>query len=376
MNWHTRLLSLILLILIAKVQAQISPDLTRTCAPVAGDSLRYYLAPNPLSFAPLLTQSGPARTWNPGSALLSEQSKVDLYQNATQTPYFLLFGNYGRKIADSSSLFEFLGLPAQLPIPGLDTLNLPLTNLYEFYNLNNNRWAKTAQGIGLFGLPLPIFYSDADEILNFPLRYNERDTSTFAFEINVPTLAQISRSGQRISHADAWGTLTTPYGTFNCLRVRSRTSIQDSIAISGSAPIGLPARNEIETSWYTNEGGNRGPVLQIIERGVLFFPPTVQEVRYRDRYRAPKPPPPPPLTDPGDVVLYPNPCQNTLYLGLHPLDPCSRISFTDVHGKIALDLTSPGSQIENLPLLLAPGCYQVQLEAQYGNYSKRLLVIP
>lgn len=364
------------LVLICGANAQTAPELNRTCAPVAGDSLRYYLAPNPLSFASLLTQSGPARTWNPGNALLSDQSKVELYLNATQTPYFLLFGNYGRKIADSSSLFEFLGLPAQLPIPGLDTLNLPLTNLYDFYNLNNNRWAKTAQGIGLLGLPIPIFYSDADEVLNFPLRYNDRDTSTFAFDINVPTLAQISRSGRRISHADAWGSLTTPYGTFNCLRVRSRTSIQDSIAISGSAPIGLPARTEIETSWYTNEGGNHGPILQIIERGVLFFPPSVQEVRYRDRYRAPKPPPPPPLTDPGDVILFPNPCQTTLYLGLHPLDPCTRITLTDMQGKIALDIPNPGDRVEGINLLVAPGCYQVLVEAQYGTYSKRLLVIP
>ncbi len=376
MKWYFVLPNIVLLLIVSTAKSQTAPELNRICAPVAGDSLRYYLAPNPLSFAPLLTQSGPSRSWNPGSALLSEQSKVEQYQNATQTPYFLLFGNYGRKIADSSSLFEFLGLPAQLPIPGFDTLNLPLTNLYDFYNLNNNRWAKTAQGIGLFGLPLPIFYNDADEILNFPLRYNDRDTSTFAFEINIPTLAQISRSGRRISHADAWGTLSTPYGTFNCLRMRSRTSIQDSISISGSAAIGLPARTEIETSWYTNEGGNRGPILQIIERGILFFPPTVQEVRYRDRYRAPKPPPPPPLTDPGDVVLYPNPCQSTLFLGLHPLDPCSRISFTDMRGKIALDLSNPGLQIENIPLLLAPGCYQVNLEAQYGIYSKRFIVIP
>jgi hypothetical protein len=368
--------ALYLLGLFTQSLAQNAPELSRTCAPVTGDSLRYYIAPNPLSFASLLTQSGPARIWNPGNTLLSEQGKVDLYQNATQTPYFLLFGNYGRKIADSSSLFEFLGLPSQLPIPGLDTLNLPLTNLYDFYNLNNNRWAKTAQGIGLFGLPLPIFYSDADEILNFPLRYNERDTSTFAFEINVPTLAQISRSGRRITHADAWGTLTTPYGTFNCLRVRSRTSIQDSIAISGSPPIGLPSRTEIETSWYTNEGGNRGPILQIIERGVLFFPPTVQEVRYRDRYRAPKPPPPPPLTDPGNVILYPNPCQSTLNLGLHPLDPCMRISFIDMQGQNVLDILNPGTKVEHLNLLLAPGCYQVLVEAQYGNYSKRLLIIP
>jgi len=157
MKLRSILLSLCFLALFSYGQAQTAPELSRTCAPIAGDSLRYYLVPNPLSFASLLTQSGPSKIWNPGSALLSEQSKVDLYQNATQTPYFLLFGNYGRKIADSSSLFEFLGLPAQLPIPGFDTFNLPLTNLYDFYNLNNNRWAKTAQGIGLFGLPLPIF---------------------------------------------------------------------------------------------------------------------------------------------------------------------------------------------------------------------------
>ena len=101
---------------------------------------------NPSALTPVLSQNGASRIWDLATLLTSTQSRVEPYLNATQTPYFLLFGNYGKKTADSSSLFEFLGLPPQLPLPGLDSLNLPLTNLYDFYNLNNNRWAKTAQG--------------------------------------------------------------------------------------------------------------------------------------------------------------------------------------------------------------------------------------
>lgn len=358
------------------LQAQTPPVLSRASVPVAGDSLRFYRAPNALDFVALLNQSGPAQNWNPGPALISEQSRLDLYLNATQTPYFLLFGNYGRKTADSSTLFEFLGLPPQLPVPGLDTLNFPLTNLYDFYNLNNNRWAKTSQGIGLFGLPFPLLYSDADEVLTFPLRYGDRDTATFAFSINLPTLAEIQRNGKRYSLVDGWGTLQTPFGTFNCLRIRSRVSLQDSIALNGSPPIALPARTETETSWYTDNPAVRGPLLTLIERSILVFPPTLQEVWYRDRYRAPRPPDPPPLTDPGDIVLYPNPCQNTLFLGLHPLDPCDKIRFTDLQGRLVLEILQPGTRIEPIGAYLAPGAYRVEVTAQYGTYTKRLVVSP
>jgi hypothetical protein len=331
---------------------------------------------NPNALAFVLNQNGASRTWDLANNLVSNESEVVRYVNATQSPYFLLFGNYGRKTADSSSLFEFLGLPPQLPIPGLDSLNLPLTNLYDFYNLNNNRWAKTAQGIGLLGLPLPVFYSDPDELLSFPLQYGDRDTSTFAFSINIPTIAEIRRQGQRFTVVDAWGTLRTPYGQFPCLRVRSRLTITDSIILAGSAPVGLPTRTEIETSWYTNETNQRGPLLRILERSILFFPPTIQEVWYRDRYRAPLPPPPPPLTDPGNVVLYPNPCSGILNLGLHPLDACDRVRFWNASGQEVLVLEQPGTRIEGLEYQLAAGFYRVEVTAAYGVYSKKILLIP
>ena len=355
---------------------QTAPVLGRSCAPLAGDTPRYNRVINPGNLSFVLNQTGASRTWDLTNNLVSNESKIERFVNATQTPYFLLFGNYGKKTADSSSLFEFLGLPPQLPIPGLDTLNLPLTNLYDFYNLNNNRWAKTAQGVGLLGLPLPVFYSDPDEILAFPLRYGDRDTSTFAFSINVPTIAEIRREGQRFSTVDAWGTLRTPYGQFPCLRVRSRVTITDSILLAGSAPVGLPTRTEIETSWYTNENNERGPLLRIVERSLLFFPPTIQEAWYRDRYRAPLPPPPPPLTDPGDVVLYPNPCRGTLNLGLHPLDACERVRFWNAEGQEVLVVEQPGSSIDGLEFQLAAGFYRVEVTAAYGVYSKKILLIP
>jgi hypothetical protein len=47
-----------------------------------------------------------------------------------------------------------------------------------------------------------------------------------------------------------------------------------------------------------------------------------------------------------------------------------------MQGKIALDIPNPGSKINHINLLVAPGSYQVHVEAQYGTYSKRLLVIP
>lgn len=358
------------------ILGQTAPILGRSCAPLAGDTPRYARMTNPGALAFVLSQNGASRTWDLANNLVSNESEVVRYVNATQSPYFLLFGNYGRKTADSSSLFEFLGLPPQLPIPGLDSLNLPLTNLYDFYNLNNNRWAKTAQGIGLLGLPLPVFYSDPDEMLSFPLQFGDRDTSTFAFSINIPTIAEIRRQGQRFSVVDAWGTLRTPYGQFPCLRVRSRLTITDSIILAGSAPVGLPTRTEIETSWYTNETNQRGPLLRILERSILFFPPTIQEVWYRDRYRAPLPPPPPPLTDPGNVVLYPNPCRGVLNLGLHPLDACDRVRFWNASGQEVLVLEQPGTRIEGLEYQLAAGFYRVEVTAAYGVYSKKILLLP
>jgi hypothetical protein len=102
-------------------------------------------------------------------------------------------------------------------------------------------------------------------------------SSDASFSITIPGIATYSTQRIRSNVADGWGTLTTPYGTFPTLRVKSNLAIHDSVYID-TLGIGFPLnRNITEYKWLAN--GKGIPVLQIDEEGPLVT------ATYRDIYR-------------------------------------------------------------------------------------------
>lgn len=182
------------------------------------------------------------------SELISITQTVDTFVRVTETPlfywpFFLLSANLASPVLTDS------------PIP-----ELPLSNVYTFYNNNASNYKDVGFAATLFQIPLPFNYDDPDVLYEFPMDYGNVDSSESGFEFALEGLGYIAVNKKRINTVDGWGTLITPYGSFDVLRLKSEVTEYDSIYID-SISVGLPIELEyVEYKWM---GKNQKlPLLQ------------------------------------------------------------------------------------------------------------------
>jgi len=229
--------------------------------PSANDTIRFSNATASANLPYL--QSGANQTWD-FAGLVATNQDVEPYKSSLQTPYaffFLGLNKYGRKIADSLGVGAF-----------------QFKDIYNFYKKSSTAYEVEGIGLKYTGIPLPAYYSEKDKLYQFPLQYNDKDSSIFKFTISLPTLGSYSQVGYRINTVEGWGAVTTPFGTFNCLKVKSFIFSSDSLNLGGF-PLKFNRRT-IEYKWLAN--GQKIPILEIsgnVTAGGAF---TATTVKYRD----------------------------------------------------------------------------------------------
>jgi len=143
-----------------------------------------------------------------------------------------------------------------IPIP-----EFPITDSYTFYNNTNNYFGIAGEGFTLSGIPIPLKFGSPDKLYEFPLNYGNTSNSYAQYSMGMQGLGHIEREISRANIVDGWGILTTPYGTFEVLRLKSEVVEFDSIYID-SLGIGLPINREYtEYSWLGK--GYKIPLLKI-----------------------------------------------------------------------------------------------------------------
>ncbi len=139
---------------------------------------------------------------------------------------------------------------------------LPLDDPYTFLFRSNSVYRKVGFGVEIGGLPIPIIFDEHDVIYELPLNFGNTSTSESAWNINLPTLAYYGYEQERNNVVDGWGTITTPSGSFNALRVKTTLDGRDSIQTDlVSLGFSIDRPRVTEYKWLAN--GIRVPVLQI-----------------------------------------------------------------------------------------------------------------
>ena len=206
--------------------------ITTADMPSADDTIRY-TSVNPMAVD--VTITGANYNWVFDTVATISQGVYN-YKNALQTPYafyFLGLNKYGLKTADTIGVGAF-----------------SFTDVYSFYKKSNGKFEAEGTGMTYTGIPLAAYYGDNDEIYTFPLNYSDRDSTTFDYTIQVPGVLDYIQKGYRINTVDGWGTIKTPFGTANCLRLVSDIISKDSIALNG---FGFAFPNNTRTiKWLTN----------------------------------------------------------------------------------------------------------------------------
>jgi hypothetical protein len=233
--------------------------------PKANDTLRFSLAPaGNFNFA----TTGLNTTWD-FSRLVPASQDVEKYASPLSSSYVIYFATatYGVK-ENNLSLGAFTG-------------GAGLSNVMGFYKNTATASVLLGRGVSFNSLPLGLTLAPKDTIYKFPLTVGRRDSCSFAGSLSLATLGGFTQSGYRITTVDGWGKITTPYGLFDCIRVKSVIKEVDSISISGfSIPI---PNNRTEYKWLAK--GEKFPILEVVvTTGGLGVGGTTT-VRFKDRYR-------------------------------------------------------------------------------------------
>jgi len=311
--------------------AQTAPTITSADMPLVGDTLRSSQTVALPTGAPSFTVSGANQTWN-YAGLVPASQRVDRFLSVSDAAVGLqaiTFGALGG--VNQATLAQPRSLPA-----GAGAV-LPITDPKEFFKVSSSDFRSVGFGATYTGIGLPVTYRDQahqDVIYRFPLAYgNTSDISYSDFEVSAPGTATLRQRRQRTNEVDGWGTVTTPFGTFQALRVVTTLTDRDSLVV-GTTPGGpatlLPTQRQYK--WLAN--GVHVPVLTITTTEVGGTQ-QVTAVEYRDSYRRIASSLATRSTLGTEASAYPNPLgpEAALRLRLPAGSGPGRVTATDVVGR-------------------------------------------
>ncbi len=359
--------ALIFLASIPAGHAQIT--LTDADLPHANDTFRLSIAQPATGID--LSLTGPNHVWD-FSMLLPQSQRVDSFvDEASTNPVFSVVFidfplNSNRSNQATPSADFNLGA------------TISLSDVYNFYYNSSSMYKQVGLGAAVNGIPVPITFSPHDIEYRFPLQYGNADSSASGYTVDLTSTLGIFYKVNmfRLNNVDGWGSLISPLGTFDVLRVHSVVTQEDSIYLDTlGTGIGFPAITRHEYKWLC--AGQGVPLLQINTTATGI----ITQILYRDIRRS--------LVgiesnEPGreGVSIYPNPSDGEIRLDLK-LDQNSSLSADLFSFDGRLVYSVPVRQLtsgeHSLKLdfrsdALAGGKYLLKVNLN-GNLSYRILMV-
>lgn len=281
------LLLFALLISMHQLTSQIS--IGKTDMPSPDDTVRISTGLNPdfINYQ----ETGEDYVWD-FSQLVPISQSVDTFVSMTDVHVFYQISFFG-----SSNL---VGKENNyIPIP-----NFPITEPLSFYNNTNSYFGVAGEGYLLYGIPIPLKFDSPDILYQFPMEFGNTGSSFAEYAFGLDNFGYTRKEISRSNTVDGWGTLITPYGTFDVLRLKSEVVEFDSLYID-SLGIGLPlSREYTEYSWLGK--GQKIPLLQITSSLIGAVATYIDSLRF-----------PSAINDhinfkSGDVEIFPNPATDLI----------------------------------------------------------------
>ena len=185
----------------------------------------------------------------------------------------------------------------------------------------------------------------------------------------------------RTDTVDGWGTLITPYGTFNSIRVKSVINEKDSMHIDMPFPFGFSIQRAVVTEYKWLATGQGIPLLQINTSGN-----TVTQIIYRDSLRVT------PLSvnndsrnilDGNDLTIFPNPSSGKMLVYFnHSKAENIFVDITDLKGEKIFSQDCgkrfPGDNMIAIDLAdynFSSGMYFLNLNIGNRNVVKKITLV-
>ena len=347
----------ILAALFLSLQSFAQITLVETDFPTDGDSRVVSILNDLGSFD--FVSTGANYTWDFSQMLPESQDTVD-YISASNTSlpvtYIAAFNNFVTDPEHDADVANYQDYGNPMP-------TVTIEDFYAFYKIQSDAYIQVGAGLTINSIPIPVLYNPMDTIILLPAAFGNQDTCFSSFSADVPSLGYYSEQRMRYNSIDGWGTLTTPYGTFDALRISSYSEIHDSLYYEAYG-MGFPMdRTETEYKWYAKN--HPIPVLQVVVRDGMSASSTVT---YIDSLRNLS------LSEQQNVnfSIHPNPSSDAVYIDINencfPLD----MMIFDMAGRevLAREIRDNRIDVSGLP----KGMYCISLTGSGIRAVSRLLV--
>lgn len=233
-------------------------------------------------------------------------------------------------------------------------LPISITDLHQYTRKASNGITSVGYSVNIEGTSLPVKSDTIETRYKLPMNFGDTYSSRgyTNFDMNPFFDAIFRQYRQRESQVDGWGTVTTPYGTFDVLRVKHTISEVDSIRIDifgNQTWIPIPVPDTYIYEWITN--GEKDAVMRITTNDILGNE-VVTGIEYKDY-------------DYGlglnelsaEIEIYPNPATDVL--SVKNVAPNSTYKIVDMKGTEVMNgtLSTPITSID--VATLQNGMYQL-----------------
>lgn len=324
----------------------------------AGDTVRMSKATD--NSIDIIT-TGANQTWDYSYLTFDSQLRRD-FEETSNLP-FLINAVFGQLAQNQYRATYYL--PAtDLPINQVGSF-LPITiaDLVQYSRKTADSITSIGLSLSINGTALPVRSDTIETRYAFPLNYGDVHYSRGYSKIDMNPIydAIWIQYRQRLSEVDGWGSITTPFGTYDALRIKHTITETDSLRIDllgNQTWIPIPVPKSYIYEWFTN--GEKDALLRI-STSETGGNETVTSIEYRDFN----------LTNSIDELaidfeIYPNPANQVISVNNFPFN--SQYYVVDNNGSIVLE----GDLIDKINIAhLASGSYELVIKAdkQIGKKS-------
>jgi Secretion system C-terminal sorting domain len=345
--------------------------ITNNDLPIAGTSVIMSNAQNNPTID--IVTTGAAQTWDFSSIVYNSQDTW-VHNNISSLGLFAQF-SFGL-LAPTKYKASYYRPSTTLPVAQITSF-LPITidSIFAFTRATVDSSATVGYGLRVQGNTVG-FRSDSIE-KNYDLTATFGDSWSSKvktnFDFNPFVNARFLQRRTRSSVVDGYGTITTPFGTFNALRIKHSITERDSLfyrdsttfpfAVNLKVPINLPPSFEYE--WRTI--GKKEAVLRIRTSSVAGVE-TVTGIEYLDslHYNV--------GLNSNELIsadFYPNPVANDLTVSTE-IEMIS-VRVIDLNGKILITKNVNDNQINIDLSTCRSGVYLLEIVTNEGMIRKKIL---
>lgn len=240
-------------------------------------------------------------------------------------------------------------------------LPIQIENVFQYTKKTAQRLTLLGYSAEISGQGIPIKSDTIETKYNFPLEYGDDYTSKGYTNLDLSMFvdAQWVQSRKRHTVVDGWGQITTPYGTFDVLRVQHRIEETDSLSYEGTS-FGLQIPVMYEYEWIAK--GEDAPILKVVTTELMGVE-TVITVEYKDN---------PPLgidqIASEELLVFPNPVTDELTINWKSGE--KNVVIYDIDGSIVNQFSFDGITHKINTSTLKAGMYFISINNTDGTVNK------